>query len=1574
MTLTVGGQAMRADLAFQYGADASGNRVVAIVASNVSMSFGAAGTVTDGSGIILASASGIDAQLTGTLSLAVPGVSASGTFTIDVNSSGAAVPATSFTVGGQTVSITLPASTPAGTAYVKVTATGASLTVLGETVSGDLTATFSGSSLSIALSGGSVSLDGGIATATGVSGMLTVGSGALTAALSGYLTVTAPGISITPASTTTPNASFSVDTAAGTFSATLTGVSATVASTTVSGDFTITVTIVAGSPELELQASHLGFSIGSALTITDASGNLYATSQGVAGSLSIGTSSDASITLGTSAVSFTSLTIQASTFAQPTTPPGAMAPLPAGPYLSVTVTGLQFSLGSSVSIGNASDAFAFSLQPATDGSLQATVAVTGVNVTATNASITGGQGALLITSAGIAGLLTGTASGDTGAGGVTISGTVTLVFNSAVAPSPFVPIDETIPVGGSEIHLQFGSGQFASGAASPYISLSIADGTLTLGPFVTVEGSVTGSTDGNFAGEGLTVFVGQGPAFLAGGAINPLAVGILITNATVGLVTISGNHAFVATGTATVVGANGITLTGTVSVTYNDTGQIVNQTITIPGSTDPGVSVSFPTTAMVYTAELDNGQVTIGGQTLTGSFFFEPVAADGAVPAGLGVAATGVSLSLGGGLLSVTNGSGGFVITPAGIAGSVTATLSVGGISSDFGGGGTFTIDVNTIASAVSDTFTLDTKPASTPVTFNVPAGPYVRIDVTGVSLTVANQTLAADEFSAETVTLAGGSGLAVAVSNGHITLGTSAAGAALTNINGELLATSTGVAASLSAQISFGLPQATGATSTYTPTPPVSLTGTFSLDINTTTSAVSQTFTIGGATTTLSVPGGPYFEVAATDATLTVEGVTVTGSIALQVTTHTGGTVVTIAVSGGAITLGGAASLVSISAVTGILEIAPASAPAGATVAGSLSGEVSLALPSATISGTLGVQFNTSNAPVSDTLTVGGRPVVLSVPKGPYAAVTGTGVTLTIAGQSITTDVMIGPALDAQGNPVVGSPTLQITLANLSAQFGGTAGAPVLTAAQTGPVGSLTVSPAGIVGTLTVGLTLGAIPGLQFSTTAFVLGVNTTSAAVQQTVTVSGTPETLTLAAHGIAVQAIGAQLAFEGVSLTADIAISAGTDANGASVASLVLANGSASFGGGAVTLSNINGAVIVTRGGVAGSLSATVAAASSAFAISGTFMLSVNTTSAAVSDTLTVGSGQVTLALPAGPYLQLSATEATIVVDGQTLSGSLTISQSSLEAVASATATPGTSNEGVPAVSVIVSNGTLALGDGTTNFISVTQINGVLLVFDNAPAKDGSASTVHLTGLAGQLSGMVMLNGVPGVALSATMALSVNTMTSGLSAVITQGTSTSVVSWAAGPTLSLTASNVSATIAGQTRQGHDRGRPDDRVAPPHLLQRDDLAGRRGGHVQPELHADRVADNRPHRRLGIVQRPVGARHQRGDVLELAVGDVQHGDDQLHDDLVVHRADPRPGRPNPEPGDRRLLHDLGVQRPRQPVGRDRRDRSDRDPRQLRLDPGLCAHLRAGARSPRPGSPETSAAPPLRSSRICRQA
>ena len=77
-------------------------------------------------------------------------------------------------------------------------------------------------------------------------------------------------------------------------------------------------------------------------------------------------------------------------------------------------------------------------------------------------------------------------------------------------------------------------------------------------------------------------------------------------------------------------------------------------------------------------------------------------------------------------------------------------------------------------------------------------------------------------------------------------------------------------------------------------PVPGVALSGTFSLDVNTTTAAA------------LGLPAGPYLRLDATGATLTILGQTVSGNLALvSATNSAGASVLTVGISNGTLSPG---------------------------------------------------------------------------------------------------------------------------------------------------------------------------------------------------------------------------------------------------------------------------------------------------------------------------------------------------------------------------------------------------------------------------------------------------------------------------------------------------------------------------------------------------------------------------------------------------------------------------------------------------------------------------------------------
>ncbi len=184
------------------------------------------------------------------------------------------------------------------------------------------------------------------------------------------------------------------------------------------------------------------------------------------------------------------------------------------------------------------------------------------------------------------------------------------------------------------------------------------------------------------------------------------------------------------------------------------------------------------------------------------------------------LALTGVSLS---------NASGALLLTPAGVAGQLRGTIAVTIPGVSFGG--TFSVGVNTTAAPVSRTFDV----GGDEVALNLPAGPYLRVEGTAVTLNVLGQQLSGD-FAVERTTLADGS------SRPRSPRATSPSRSApararvtLTDGTGAFLVTTAGIAGQLSGRIALTLPAG------------ISFSGNFSLALNNTSAAVDQTFAVGG-------------------------------------------------------------------------------------------------------------------------------------------------------------------------------------------------------------------------------------------------------------------------------------------------------------------------------------------------------------------------------------------------------------------------------------------------------------------------------------------------------------------------------------------------------------------------------------------------------------------------------------------------------------------------------------------------------------------------------------------------------
>ena len=281
------------------------------------------------------------------------------------------------------------------------------------------------------------------------------------------------------------------------------------------------------------------------------------------------------------------------------------------------------------------------------------------------------------------------------------------------------------------------------------------------------------------------------------------------------------------------------------------------------------------------------------------------------------------------------------------------------------------------------------------------------------------------------------------------------------------------------------------------------------------------------------------------------------------------------------------------------------------------------------TLGGSLQVELTAFPDDLEETFIVAGVPTTLTLDGGPYVRVTGTGLELDVLGQRITGDLVVTRAADSLGRP-----TLRVEATHLRLVLG--SGAATATATQEEDTTAvLVLTASGVAFSVDVDVVL-SVPGVSL-TGDLAIEVDTTRGFVR----VAGDDVSLSVL----------------GQTLVGDVTVEQLTTSAGR-VVTLALADVGLDLAG-VATVSEGAGVLLLTTGGVAGSLSAKLAFGDDdVLSVTGTFGLAVNTTGAAVRRSVVVGGRTVLLDLPAGPYLRVSGTDVVVKAAGQVLSGDVTV----------------------------------------------------------------------------------------------------------------------------------------------------------------------------------------------------------------------------------------------------------------------------------------------------------------------------
>lgn len=342
-------------------------------------------------------------------------------------------------------------------------------------------------------------------------------------------------------------------------------------------------------------------------------------------------------------------------------------------------------------------------------------------------------------------------------------------------------------------------------------------------------------------------------------------------------------------------------------------------------------------------------------------------------------------------LLHLTNGSGKFVLLDGEMAGTASMTIAEGPDLPSLVEieGTTINLAINTATTAVA---TIDGEAV------NLPAGPYYRvsghaiiglvfpeIDVEGDFVFEPFDPTPGNPSSGDEVVNVGVAGLTFDfVIDGtnllHVENGT-----------GALVFTDDGVIAEI-----------TSATAVLD-VPGIDFGGTFAVEFNDTNAAYSSNVNVNGTNVAVAVLAGPYLSVAATNAQLTIlDVIELAGNFAFEKkqTTTGGEEVIAMQMSNVSFSLGSDTDdYVSITNGSGSFILTDAG------VAGIGSATLTVGVPDVGLTGNFTIQINTTEAAVDETVSVGGSPVDIDLPVGPYLQLFGNDVVLNIGPFNITGD-----------------------------------------------------------------------------------------------------------------------------------------------------------------------------------------------------------------------------------------------------------------------------------------------------------------------------------------------------------------------------------------------------------------------------------------------------------------------------------------------------------------------------------------------------------------------------------------
>ena len=699
-------------------------------------------------------------------------------------------------------------------------------------------------------------------------------------------------------------------------------------------------------------------------------------------------------------------------------------------------------------------------------------------------------------------------------------------------------------------------------------------------------------------------------------------------------------------------------------------------------------------TAGTLTITVNAPSIAIANFVAISATAIKVVSSDDGTTSQINLGATGVTASLsagaGGPSLSVNAANLGFVVRHGDSESSAptfalkgTGSVSLTGLSQvaltgpawevaydsmgDLSGNNAITVDAGS-----GTTVTVD---LSQPTGVNGAWSSFANTPASLAQLTVGGQNLsgvfAVSESASQLTAAASDVGLQIGpAASPYVSIPNSASTPSGTGASGELIIAANGLAGDLTVpSIAINVPTLALASATG------------QIEINTQPAPVSQTFMVGGSSSTLALPAGPFVGVNVDVTNVTVGSGNasgqITGSLSFQQQTANGVTTSIVGISNATVAIGGSNVLTN---GQGVLVVESTG------VAGYLSGTASIAAGGVSAGGQVALRINTTGGAVNATVTVGGQTLTINygAGEGNVFSVSIDGLSVNIAGiatlegnvnlQSFTTTttdgaiagtafagsgmtvfVGNGPALLADGSPNPLAEGLEIS------------GATVALFESGGNIAFVATGSVQLVGV--PGATLGGQVSVRvnsfkqgFTETVLLPGGGSVPLDFAPGEIGNGTTAFSSAGGTGLTL-GVGGQMLTTDVTLTSQ---STGLMINLTNTSfSLASGSGSVSSRGPPIAqLTQGSGSLTLTSAGLFGTVSGTVAVNVPGATFAGTLSLFVNTTATEH----TVGPSGSTTDLPAGPYLELTGSNVTVTIGGQSLSGSFSLQAGGVGAAAS------------------------------------------------------------------------------------------------------------------------------------------------------------------------------------------------------------------------------------------------------------------------------------------------------------------